>query len=139
MDTTVDLIDWRQTVEAAYRTDGDRLWRAILASAGDPDVASEAVAEAYAQALRRGASIRGSRSMASPRIRRRSRRDLGTSGRPMSAQKHKVMTDAAQLAWLDRVECGDTARSSCSRITGRQRTSRAGHAGHDGEWGISDA
>lgn len=45
-------------VEAVYRQDGDRLWRALYAFAGDEDVASDAVAESFAQALRRGAAIR---------------------------------------------------------------------------------
>jgi len=49
-------------VEAVYRTDGDRLWRALYAFAGDEDVASDAVAEAFAQALRRGSAIRDVRS-----------------------------------------------------------------------------
>jgi RNA polymerase sigma-70 factor (ECF subfamily) len=34
------------------------MWRAVLAFAGDPEVASDAVAEAFAQALRRGTAIR---------------------------------------------------------------------------------
>jgi RNA polymerase sigma-70 factor (ECF subfamily) len=45
-------------VEAVYRRDGDRLWRALYAFAGDEDIASDAVAEAFAQALRRGSEIR---------------------------------------------------------------------------------
>ena len=45
-------------VEAVYRQDGDRLWRALYAFAGDEEVASDAVAEAFAQALRRGSAIR---------------------------------------------------------------------------------
>jgi RNA polymerase sigma-70 factor (ECF subfamily) len=45
-------------LEMLYREDGDRLWRALLAFAGDADVASDAVAEAFAQALRRGGAIR---------------------------------------------------------------------------------
>lgn len=45
-------------LERLYREDGDRLWRAVLAFAGDPDVAADAVAEAFAQALRRGTAIR---------------------------------------------------------------------------------
>jgi RNA polymerase sigma-70 factor, ECF subfamily len=44
-------------LEALYRQDGDRLWRALLAFAGDPDVASDSVAEAFAQALRRGGAV----------------------------------------------------------------------------------
>ncbi len=34
------------------------MWQAALAFAGDPEVASDAVAEAFAQALRRGSAIR---------------------------------------------------------------------------------
>ena len=45
-----------------YRQDGDRLWRALFAYAGNEDVASDAVAEAFAQALRRGPAIRDVRS-----------------------------------------------------------------------------
>lgn len=49
-------------VEAVYRADGDRLWRALYAFAGDEEVASDAVAEAFAQALRRGSAIRDVRA-----------------------------------------------------------------------------
>jgi RNA polymerase sigma-70 factor (ECF subfamily) len=49
-------------VESVYRTDGARLWRALYAFAGDGDVASDAMAEAFAQALRRGDAIRDVRS-----------------------------------------------------------------------------
>jgi RNA polymerase sigma-70 factor (ECF subfamily) len=45
-------------VEDVYRRDGGRLWRALYAFAGEADVADEAMAEAFAQALRRGAAIR---------------------------------------------------------------------------------
>lgn len=48
-------------VEAVYRQDGDRLWRALYAFMGNEDVASDAVAEAFAQALRRGSDIRNVR------------------------------------------------------------------------------
>ena len=44
-------------VEALYRAQGDRIWRAVWAFARDPDVASDAVAEACAQAIARGAAI----------------------------------------------------------------------------------
>jgi RNA polymerase sigma-70 factor (ECF subfamily) len=45
-------------LERLYRDQRDRMWRAVLAFTGDPDVASDAVAEAFAQALRRGEAIR---------------------------------------------------------------------------------
>ena len=45
-------------VEAAYRQHSAKMWRALLAYSGDPDVASDALAEAFAQALRREGAIR---------------------------------------------------------------------------------
>ncbi len=45
-------------VELLYREHGERLWRAVMAFTGDREVASDAVAEAFAQALRRGDAIR---------------------------------------------------------------------------------
>jgi RNA polymerase sigma factor (sigma-70 family) len=45
-------------LERLYRDQRDRMWRAVLAFSGDPEVAGDAVAEAFAQALRRGAAIR---------------------------------------------------------------------------------
>ena len=45
-------------IERSYRDERERLWRALLLFSGDPEVASDAVAEAFAQALRRGDAIR---------------------------------------------------------------------------------
>jgi RNA polymerase sigma-70 factor, ECF subfamily len=45
-------------LERLYRDRGATMWRAVLAFAGDPEVASDTVAETFAQALRRGAEIR---------------------------------------------------------------------------------
>ena len=45
-------------VERVYREEGERLWRAVFAYAGDRGVADDAVAEAFAQALQRGNGIR---------------------------------------------------------------------------------
>ena len=47
-----------ERLERLYREQGARMWHAVLAFAGDPEVASDAVAEAFAQALRRGDEIR---------------------------------------------------------------------------------
>jgi RNA polymerase sigma-70 factor, ECF subfamily len=60
--TSVAHIAASSEVEAVYRQDGDRLWRALYAFAGNEDVASDALAEAFAQALRRGSEIRDPRS-----------------------------------------------------------------------------
>jgi RNA polymerase sigma-70 factor (ECF subfamily) len=45
-------------VESLYRRDADRLWRALYAFAGDAEIASDAVAEAYAQLIGRGDAVR---------------------------------------------------------------------------------
>jgi RNA polymerase sigma-70 factor (ECF subfamily) len=58
MDSALALDDTQNDIEALYRADADRLWRAVHAFAGDAEIASDAVAEAYAQLLRRGAAVR---------------------------------------------------------------------------------
>lgn len=49
-------------VEAIYREDSARLWRALYAYSNDAELASDAAAEAFAQAVGRGAAIRDVRS-----------------------------------------------------------------------------
>jgi DNA-directed RNA polymerase specialized sigma24 family protein len=44
-------------IERLYRERGSAMWQAVLAFAGDPEVASDAVAEAFAQVLRRGEAV----------------------------------------------------------------------------------
>jgi RNA polymerase sigma factor (sigma-70 family) len=51
-------VEHGERLERLYREQGARMWHAVLAFAGDPEVASDAVAEAFAQALRRGDAIR---------------------------------------------------------------------------------
>jgi len=68
-------------IERLYRDEGDRLWRAMLFFSGDREVASDAVAEAFARALRWDAGIRDPRAwvwrtafrLASAELRRRRR------------------------------------------------------------------
>lgn len=45
-------------LERVYREQGARIWRAVLLSSGSREVADDAVAEAFAQALRRGHALR---------------------------------------------------------------------------------
>jgi RNA polymerase sigma factor (sigma-70 family) len=47
-----------QGLEPLYRQHGARLWRAVFAFAGDRQIADDAIAEAFAQALRRGQELR---------------------------------------------------------------------------------
>lgn len=46
-----------ERVRAAYEATAPRLWRAVVAFAGSTAVADDAVAEAFAQVLRRGAEV----------------------------------------------------------------------------------
>jgi RNA polymerase sigma-70 factor (ECF subfamily) len=48
----------RSVIEELYRGDGARMWRAIMLYTRDPEIASDAVAEAFAQALARGDALR---------------------------------------------------------------------------------
>ena len=47
----------RDAVERVWRDDGPRLWRSLVAFGGDQELASDAMAEAFAQALGRGAAV----------------------------------------------------------------------------------
>jgi RNA polymerase sigma-70 factor (ECF subfamily) len=58
MESAAAVLEPRESVEAVYRADAERLWRAIYAFAGDAEIASDAVAEAFAQLLHRGAAVR---------------------------------------------------------------------------------
>ena len=50
-------IDTDARVHDAWIAHHERLWRSLLAWSGDREVASDAVAEAFAQATRRGAAV----------------------------------------------------------------------------------
>ncbi len=50
--------DFAGEVEALYRADGPRLWRSLYGYAQSRAVADDAVAEAFAQLLRRGDKVR---------------------------------------------------------------------------------
>jgi RNA polymerase sigma-70 factor, ECF subfamily len=55
-DSTVK--DGEERVAAVYRDHHKRMWRALFSFAGDPDIASDAMAEAFARALRDQYTIR---------------------------------------------------------------------------------
>jgi RNA polymerase sigma-70 factor, ECF subfamily len=48
----------RSSLEHVFEEDAERLWWSVLAFAGDREIAHDAVAEAFAQALARGDAIR---------------------------------------------------------------------------------
>lgn len=49
--------DFERELERLYREHGGRLWRSLVLSMGSRDVADDAVAEAFAQALARGGEL----------------------------------------------------------------------------------
>lgn len=51
------MTDVAHEVERAYRAQSERLWRSLVLFSGNPEVANDALAEAFAQAMRRGSSI----------------------------------------------------------------------------------
>jgi RNA polymerase sigma-70 factor (ECF subfamily) len=61
MDTVAASARTADTFDALYRQEADRLWRALFAFSADTEIASDAVAEAFAQAMRRGDAIRDPR------------------------------------------------------------------------------
>ncbi|MEX2274876.1 MAG: sigma factor-like helix-turn-helix DNA-binding protein [Actinomycetota bacterium] len=51
------MVEPRDAVERVWREQGAKLWRSLVAFGGDPELASDAMAEAFAQALGRGAAV----------------------------------------------------------------------------------
>jgi RNA polymerase sigma factor (sigma-70 family) len=47
----------QEAADRAFRQHGPKLWRSLLAFTGDPDLASDSMAEAYAQLLARGTAV----------------------------------------------------------------------------------
>ena len=77
-------------VRAVYASEHARLWRSLYAFSGSREIADEAAAEAFAQALRRGDEIRDAAawvwraaySIARGELHRRQRTDVGAGARP---------------------------------------------------------
>jgi RNA polymerase sigma factor (sigma-70 family) len=58
MEGAIVVSETQPSLEALYRADSDRLWRALFAFSGDAEISSDALAEAYAQVIRRGDAVR---------------------------------------------------------------------------------
>ena len=58
MAATTAMVESGPSVEILYRTDGERLWRALYAFCGDEEIAGDALNEAFAQLIRRGDGVR---------------------------------------------------------------------------------
>jgi len=55
-------VETRRDFTRLYEQEGPRVWRAVCAFAGDREVASDAVSEAFAQCIRRGDAVRDPRA-----------------------------------------------------------------------------
>lgn len=56
--TSPALLSGTRDIESVYREHAARMWRALVAFSGSRDVANDAVAEAFAQAIARGDGVR---------------------------------------------------------------------------------
>ena len=52
------MVDQPSRIERAYREQAPKMWRALFGYTGDPEIASDALAEAFARALRLEGDIR---------------------------------------------------------------------------------
>ena len=62
MESVATAVKPAVTIEALYRQEADKLWRSLYAFSADAEIASDAVAESFAQAIRRGSAIRDPRA-----------------------------------------------------------------------------
>ena len=91
--TTPDL-------EQIYRREGPRLWRALFLSTGDRDITDDAVAEAFAQALRRGEAIRSPAAWvwkAAFRIAAGELKERARRAEPTREERYDIREDPADL------------------------------------------
>lgn len=114
MDGTLAISTPAASVEALYRADADRLWRALFAFCADPDIASDSVAEAFAQLIRRGESVRDAQAWTWRTAFVLARGALkGRSQAPLTLQRDDAHTDRYGdpdlLAALARLPAGQRA------------------------------
>jgi RNA polymerase sigma-70 factor (ECF subfamily) len=138
MDSVAATARVADTIEAVYRQEAGRLWRALFAFAADAEIASDAVAESFAQAIRRGDAIRDPRAwvwksgfrIASGELKRRSRTvDLIPDGSYVDQEVDtELLTALAQLPGKQRAAVvlhyyADAPVREISRRTGMSQLS----------------
>lgn len=106
-------------IEQLYRSEGDRIWRAVFAYAGDREVASDAVAEAFAQAIRRGRALRDPKKWVWRAAFRIAAGDL-------SKRQHRVPEESAQSYEMESSSEG-TLVAALSKLPSKQRSSLVLH------------
>jgi RNA polymerase sigma-70 factor, ECF subfamily len=91
-------LGWRWS--ACIGRKGPRMWRAVLLMTGHREIADDAVAEAFAQALARGGAIRNPRAWvwkSSTRIAAGQMRDLRRGGDPLPDRPGELPTPTVEL------------------------------------------
>jgi len=141
------MVEPRDAVERVWRTDGPRLWRSLVAFGGDRELASDAMAEAFAQALGRGNEVaspdrwiwRAAFRIAAGQLKERRRvvsEDVGASSigmpEPVTDLVRALRTltpnqrAAAVLSWYADMPTRDVSRIlACSQATVRVHLSQA--------------
>ena len=87
-------------LEVVYREHGARLWRAVLLATGSREVADDAVAEAFAQALRRGRAVRDPAAWvrrAAFRIAAGELKERGRAAQPLGEPSYDLPEPAADV------------------------------------------
>ena len=113
MESVATAVKPAVTIEALYRQEADKLWRSLYAFSADAEIASDAVAESFAQAIRRGSAIRDPRAwiwksgfrIAAGELKRRSRNVYLVPDRTYFDQE----TDTELLAALAQLPDGQRA------------------------------
>lgn len=106
------VTEMRGTVEELYRSEGARLWSAVRAYTGDSFIADDAVAEAFAQLLRRGDDVREPGAWVWTTAFRIAAREL--------QQRRAAVTDPPETSY-DPVMPDQQVLSAIARLSDRQR------------------
>ena len=107
-----------ERLDRVYREEAPRMWRALTAFSGSRDIAQDAVAEAFAQAIRRGDAVhsperwvwRAAYRIAAGELHRR---------RPLVPLTLEVSTPAEETAW--------ELRSALAELPAQQRAALVLH------------
>lgn len=125
--------DRHAAIEAVYRHEADRLWRALRLATGSGDVASEIVSEAFAQLLARGSVVHDARAwlwrsafkIAAGEMQRRRRYGCSFEELPADAPEPLVDLERAlgvltphQRTAIVLAECGGWRHSEIARVLG---------------------
>ena len=145
MESYVATAEALDSVEDVYRLEADRLWRALFAFSADSEVASDAVAEAFAQLIRRGPAVRDPRAwvwrsgfrIAAGELKRRSRwvhdlpdgvhEDPSVDGELLAALAHLTERQRAAVIlhyYADATVREISARTGMSQLAVRAHLSR---------------